>query len=97
VERDAKIEYSRRYCRDLVAEVEWMFASGHETDAFHALWFALGLRARDAKARPDAAREERLRQACPEWLAIIAWDWPAARRKHAGLQRLIGAFCPPEP
>ena len=74
-------------------KVEWMLANGYTPDALHALWIALGLRIKDAKARDIGVRSEDLELACSQWLDTIGWDWDTVNSKAGELQRLMDRFC----
>ena len=74
-------------------KVEWMLANGYRPDAFHALWIALGLRIKDARAHSGDYYDNELEKASRRWLATIGWDHLYRRKKLVQLRELIDLFC----
>ena len=70
-----------------------MLANGYRRDALHALWIALGLRIKDARARDIGVSPEDLDRTCSQWLDTIGWDWETVSGKAGELPSLTDRFC----
>ena len=70
-----------------------MFANGHETDAFHMLWIALGLKIKSGKTSPTGQYRSQLTTAAENWLDIIGWDKPTMEVKLGLLRQIIDRYC----
>ncbi len=73
-----------------VDKVRWMFDNGYRPDAFHALWIALGLRIKDARA--DRLLYGQLVAASSQWLALIGWEGPRLIAQMHRLRQMLDAF-----
>jgi hypothetical protein len=70
-----------------------MFANGYESDAFHILWIALGLKIKSAKTSPTDPYYSQMTTAAKKWLDIIGWDKPTMGAKLHLLRQIIDKYC----
>lgn len=73
--------------------IRWMFANGYESDAFHILWIALGLKIKSAKTSPTDPYYSQMTTAAKKWLDIIGWDKPTMGAKLHLLRQIIDKYC----